>query len=59
VDPLLKPARYHVLLAARMMVNADKPPLPNSHAAAKYVEPLIQGIWDPAHPSSCFRKLQM
>jgi hypothetical protein len=46
LDSKFKPARYHVLMAARLLVQRDSPPPTNSHAMEKYCEPLIQTMWD-------------
>jgi hypothetical protein len=46
LDAKYKPARYHVLLAARMLVKPEPRPKSNSHDMARYCEPLIKTIWD-------------
>jgi hypothetical protein len=48
LDPKYKPARFHILLAARIL--ADSSPLPkmNSHDMERYCKPLIATLWDTA-----------
>jgi hypothetical protein len=47
LDAKFKPTRYHVLMAARLLVQPTEPPKTNSHAMAKFCEPLIEQIWGP------------
>ena len=47
LDAKFKPARYHVLLAARLLVQPRDPPRSNSREMEKFCEPLIQSIWNP------------
>lgn len=46
LDSKLKPARYHVLMAARMLAMPARPPRSNSHEMERYCEPLTRDIWD-------------
>lgn len=46
LDPKYKPARYHILMAARLLAQSSPVPRPNSHEMAKYCEPLISTIWN-------------
>jgi hypothetical protein len=46
LDPKYKAARYHILMAARMLKNPKPPPPSNSHEMAKYCEPLTSQMWD-------------
>jgi hypothetical protein len=46
LDPKCKPARYHVLMAARMLANKEKPPRSNSHEMGRYCSPITKDMWD-------------
>jgi hypothetical protein len=46
LDSKYKPARYHILLAARLLTQWTPVPRANSHEMARYCEPLIKIIWD-------------
>lgn len=48
LDSKYKPARYHVLMAARMLANAEKPPRARANEMKRYCAPLIKDIWDSA-----------
>jgi hypothetical protein len=48
LESKLKPARYHILLAARLLAAPERPPLMNSHAMARYSDKLIELLSDPA-----------
>ncbi len=41
-----KPARYHILMAARLLLHATALPRPNSHEMARLCERLSASIWD-------------
>jgi hypothetical protein len=43
-----KPARYHILLAARLLSQPAPPPPANSHAMERYCKPLLDIIWNDA-----------
>lgn len=42
----LKPARYHLLLACRVLAKPDPPPKPNSHEMQRYCDVLMDFLWD-------------
>jgi hypothetical protein len=46
LDPQFKPARYHVLMAARLLVQPGDVPKSNSHEMARFCQPLIETMWD-------------
>lgn len=46
LDAKYKPARYHILMATRLLVQAGLVPRANSREMARYCEPLIASIWD-------------
>lgn len=46
IDSKYKPARYHILLAIRLLMSSERPPRPNSRDAAKYAEGLCNILWD-------------
>lgn len=56
LDPKYKPARYHILLAARKLLEPDSPPLANSRAAAVYADRLSQSFWDSNKAEKIFLK---
>ncbi|MDP9191994.1 MAG: AIPR family protein [Acidobacteriota bacterium] len=51
-----KPARFHILLAARMLANVNKPPPPNANAMQKYCETILEHLWNPAEAEELFAK---
>ena len=48
LEPKYKPARFHILLAARIFGNAEQLPPMNSHAMEKYYRTIMELLWDPA-----------
>lgn len=46
LDAKYKPARFHILLAARILTNATPLPRMNSHEMEKYCKPLVDMLWD-------------
>lgn len=46
LDAILKPARYHVLLAFRILTQPDDPPPMNSHQMEKYCATISETLWD-------------
>jgi len=56
IDPKFKPARYHVLLAARMIADPNPPPAPATRAVARYCEPLTRMLWDPSQSQILFAR---
>ncbi|MGA2384698.1 MAG: AIPR family protein [Gemmatimonadales bacterium] len=47
IDAKFKPARYHILLAARLLASGQRPPRPNSRDAARWADDLSALFWDP------------
>lgn len=47
VDARLKPARYHLLLTARLLASGQRPPRPHSKEMARYADGLSPMFWDP------------
>lgn len=56
IDSKYKPARYHILLAARLLTSGARPPRPNSHDAARYADEINAVFWDPARSDDLFRR---
>jgi hypothetical protein len=54
IDAKFKPARYHVLLAARMIADSNSPPPATSNAVARYCEPLTRILWDALEAQQLF-----
>lgn len=46
LDPKYKPARFHILLALRMLANSGKVPQWNSHDMEKFCKPIMEILWD-------------
>lgn len=55
LDAKYKPARYHILLAARMLLEPTRPPLPNSNEMRRYAERLVEKLWEPSEAEKAFR----
>lgn len=51
-----KPARYHILLASRLLASDVHPPKSNSHEVARWADLLIAKYWDPADSEVLFAK---
>lgn len=48
LEPKYKPARFHILLAVRLLGNpAPLPKHMNSHEMEKYCKPILDALWDP------------
>jgi hypothetical protein len=56
LDVKYKPARYHVLFAARIIAKAESPPQPNSREIVRYCAPLIEQAWDVGEGEHAFRE---
>jgi hypothetical protein len=56
LDPKYKPARFHILLAARLLEKPDGPPKPNSREMGRYCEDLLTTVWDAAKGEALFKK---
>jgi hypothetical protein len=46
LDARLKPSRYHLLMAFRLLTQPADPPRMNSYEMDKYCDALIQRLWD-------------
>jgi hypothetical protein len=46
LDAKYKPARFHILLALRILANPDKVPTFNSHEMEKYCKEIMELLWD-------------
>lgn len=46
IDAAFKPARYHLLMAFRLLVQPDNPPPMNSHETARYCTPIQEVLFD-------------
>jgi AIPR protein len=42
----LKPARYHLLMAYRLMIRPDGPPRMNSREMVRYANAIMENLWD-------------
>jgi hypothetical protein len=56
LDVKYKPARYLILFAARLLLNPESPPRPNSREMARYCEPLIKLAWDQSKSGEAFQR---
>ncbi|WP_200374921.1 AIPR family protein [Thiocystis violacea] len=56
LDPKYKPARYHILMAARLLAQPAPVPRPNSNEMANYCAPLIATIWNAADAEALAKK---
>lgn len=54
LDAKYKPARYHILLAARKLLKPDPPPPANSRDMQRYGEELAASLWDPVVAEQTF-----
>jgi hypothetical protein len=46
LEPKFKPARFHIMMAARMIANAEPVPKMHVNAMAGYCESLLSKLWD-------------
>jgi hypothetical protein len=46
LDVKYKPARYHILMAARLLEKSSPPPKANSHEMGRYCDDLLKTVWD-------------
>ena len=56
LDPKYKPARFHLLLAARLLAAPDNLPAMNSNAIEKYCAKLTAILWDINQSDALFTK---
>jgi hypothetical protein len=52
----LKPARYHILLAYRMLIKPEKLPNMNSHEMERYCSVLMENLWDEEQSKLAFER---
>jgi hypothetical protein len=50
-----RPARYHILYAARVLLTADDPPRAESRNATKYANTLLESVWDTSRSETIFQ----
>lgn len=46
IESRYKPARYHILMAARLLASSQNPPRPNSNEMARFSDELAEKFWD-------------
>ncbi len=56
VDAKFKVARYHILMAIRLLGSARTLPRPNSHEMARFCEKLLEVLWNPTEAAVLVRK---
>lgn len=56
LDAKYKPARYHILLAARLLLTAEGPPSATANVMLKYCNSLLTTLSDPAKAQSVMLK---
>lgn len=56
LEPKYKPARFHILLAARSLGNADPMPQINSHQMKSYCKKIMDTLWDSAKADELIAK---
>jgi hypothetical protein len=56
LEPKYKPARFHILLAARILADPQRLPRMNSHEMERYCQPLIATLWDPTEADKLITK---
>ncbi|GAB7386958.1 AIPR family protein [Bacillaceae bacterium] len=56
LPPVLKPARYHLLMAFRLLVDSSKLPRFNSHEMVRFCNKILEVLWDEEAYKTVFRK---
>lgn len=56
LDAKYKPARYHILLASRILLEPANPPAANSNEMRKYSERLMAKFWDANESDKIFQQ---
>ena len=56
LDSKLKPARYHILLAARYLTNLEKLPRMNSHEMERFCDIFQKLLWSDDESKELFTK---
>ena len=54
MDPIFKPARYHLMLAARILAEPSAPPKMNSNEMERYCQGIATVLWDVARADPLF-----
>jgi hypothetical protein len=55
LDAKYRPARYHILLALRIIAAPEPPPRTNSHEMDRYAERILSSLWDTSQAETAFR----
>lgn len=56
IDAKYKAARYHLLMAAHLLVTTRPQPQPNSNDMARFASELVESFWDPTASEVLFRR---
>jgi len=56
IDARYKPARYHLIMAARLLASGYRPPHPNSREVRRFAEQLVAIFWDADRSEALFRR---
>jgi hypothetical protein len=56
IDSKLKPARFHILLAVRLLANSAPLPRMNSHEMERYCRGILDQLWDEESSEKLFQK---
>ncbi len=55
VEPKFKAARYHILMAIRLLGSPYRPPRANSHEMARFCEKVLDVLWNPTDAAALVR----
>lgn len=55
VDARFKAARYHILMAIRLLGSPRRPPRPNSNEMAPFCEEILRVLWNPTDAAALVR----
>ena len=55
VDAKFKAARYHILMAIRLLGSPCRPPRSNSNEMARFCEKLLEVLWNPTEAAALVR----
>ena len=56
LDAKYKPARFHILLASRLLADPSNLPRPNSHDMQRYCDKIAELFWDVGEAETLFNK---
>ena len=56
VDPKFKAARYHILMAIRLLGSPCRLPRANSHEMARFCEKILDVLWNPTDAAALVRR---